>query len=335
MDTSIFILAWRGFAVSKRHAWLADSFGFDGWVENKMKKLPKKRGPRQGYDFKEKEKYRNLVYSHAVASFDPYVEKKRIMILPSLEGREIQIALGSGFKEENIIIVDDRPAIVATLKRKYPKVKAYGVDLAIACEREAATGSKIDMLNADLCGNIGPSIYNKLRRITKSGVLNDGALFFITMLAGRERFNIANANSSSQGLVGWMDMFCSSRDGEKRKSLKDIQLIFTENDLYRMSKVATVLCYHIGDGDGCFAGYENHSDSSGLDFGFSINEYNDRPSFLGTHNAIKAFGKYRSVCGQSMVWACFLMEYYSDLKFLESFVRHIDSINAYYKKHGR
>ena len=93
------------------------------------------RAPKTGYNFEEKNKYRHKVWSTFAEKLD--VSSAIVLFLPSKEGLEIPIALSYGFKEENLIAVDDCPAVIAASKwrKEYPKIKFYGNSLSRAGER--------------------------------------------------------------------------------------------------------------------------------------------------------------------------------------------------------
>lgn len=144
------------------------------------------RAPKNGYGFKEKQKYRHKVWSYFASKLN--AETARVLILPSKEGLEIPIALSYGFKEENLIAVDDCPAVIATSKwrKEYPKIKFYGNKLSRAGERIFQDGTTIDAANLDLCGNISACMIDEFQRFVFSGCLSGKAIVSLTMLCGRE-----------------------------------------------------------------------------------------------------------------------------------------------------
>lgn len=112
--------------------------------------------PKVGYDFARKRDYRRKVW----ASFRDTLKLKHIciadshaMLMPSIEGDEIEVAIDAGFREHNLHIVDVEPAIVATLKKRYPKVHTYGVSAFRAFQRMSRNGIRLRCANLDFCGN--------------------------------------------------------------------------------------------------------------------------------------------------------------------------------------
>lgn len=107
------------------------------------------------------------------------------MLMPSIEGKEIEVALANGFKEHNLHIVDRNPAIVATLKRRFPLVKTYGVDIIHALLRAKKSGIRFDAVNLDLCGCLSRNLGVAL--LAASGILKPEGMICLTILRGREK----------------------------------------------------------------------------------------------------------------------------------------------------
>lgn len=148
-----------------------------------------RRGPSDGYDFGPKRQYRRAIYSQIRRSFSGHLSDKVCAMLPSIEGHEIDAALRAGFRERNICIIDDNPAIVATLKRKYPRVRSYGVSAERAARRIKEDVGSIDFLNLDLCGPIGDPLWRTLRAWIDADVFNPrrSSYMAVSVLRGRER----------------------------------------------------------------------------------------------------------------------------------------------------
>ena len=130
------------------------------------------RGPKDGYDFSRKRNYRRQVW----ATFRKNLKQKGLsikdshaLLMPSLEGEEIDVALNAGFREQNLHIVDDGPAVVATLKRRYPRINTYGVTASRAVERIARKGIRLRCLNLDFCGNLSGPFASELLAVALCG----------------------------------------------------------------------------------------------------------------------------------------------------------------------
>jgi hypothetical protein len=145
-----------------------------------------RKAPKGGYDFSRKRDYRRKVWAsfrealkkpRLYASADGTVTKKSVvladahaLLMPSLEGDEIDVALNAGFREQNLHVVDMNPAIVATLKRSYPKINTYGCEVGRAVERIADAGFALSCANLDFCNQISAKFVQELFRVVGAGV---------------------------------------------------------------------------------------------------------------------------------------------------------------------
>lgn len=108
--------------------------------------------PRDGYDFGNKRQYRRNVWAVAREFINHNRPNAHVLLMPSAEGDEIEVAEANGFRQCNMHIVDRNPAIVATLKKRYPHINTYGVDVVRAVRRIAASDIKLEFANFDFCG---------------------------------------------------------------------------------------------------------------------------------------------------------------------------------------
>jgi hypothetical protein len=139
--------------------------------------------PDGGYNFLEKNIYRRQIWNLARRSGQTV--RGDVLLMPSIEGFEIGTAAAVGVPMHRMHIVDRNPAIVATLKRTYPDVHTYGVDVGRACERIAQAGVRLTFANLDFCSNV-PNLKDELARITSAGCWDPLSLLVVTMLRGRE-----------------------------------------------------------------------------------------------------------------------------------------------------
>jgi hypothetical protein len=138
--------------------------------------------PEGGYNFGNKKQYRRTVWRQ-LADHCPVPRSEAVCVLmPSLEGDEIDVCLSKGFRPRNIHIVDREPAVVATLKRRYPHVNAHGIDVARMAER-LPEGS-VHCANLDLCGTTSNPTLETLMAF--SSVLARPGACAVTVLRGRE-----------------------------------------------------------------------------------------------------------------------------------------------------
>lgn len=147
----------------------------------------KRRGPKTGYNFDAKAEYRENVwkcFSENIAD----VKKAIVVFLPSKEGLEIPVALKYGFKEENLIAIDENPALIASAKwrKKYPKIKCYGSKVSRAFQRMSNDGVKINAANLDFCNNISAELIDEIYKTLDFGYFDKSFLISVTILKGRE-----------------------------------------------------------------------------------------------------------------------------------------------------
>ena len=127
--------------------------------------------PRGGYDAGIKRQYRRNVWCTLSRLCPVPLADAKVFILPSSEGDEIEVAKSKGIREANIDICDSNPAIAATIKRRYPLVRAHGV-LAARALRERRRS--YHLINIDLCGtvnSVGRTAYWAGRQLIEGGVM--------------------------------------------------------------------------------------------------------------------------------------------------------------------
>lgn len=140
--------------------------------------------PAVGYKSNRKNLWRRQVWN--VVTREAEVKKWSALLMPSIEGHEIDIATEKGFKQSQLHVVDRNPAIMAHIKRRYPRVTTYGVTVGRACERIAKQGIKLSFANLDFCGCLGKPLISEMDIVRRSGALKDTAMVGVTMLRGRE-----------------------------------------------------------------------------------------------------------------------------------------------------
>lgn len=147
-----------------------------------------RKAPKTGYDFGQKRQYRRDVWATFKRCTHGSISDAKVALMPSLEGDEIEVAKANGFREHNIAVIDRNPAIVATIKRRFPKVATFGVDAARAAERVAEwADGKLAAVNLDLCGGADRPLFETLIAWAQSRALADCGHVAVTVLRGRER----------------------------------------------------------------------------------------------------------------------------------------------------
>lgn len=155
----------------------------------------KRRGPRKGYNtgLGTKKQYRRDIWGKFSRYFERETKDKVALLMPSIEGDEVTEARSRGFRE--LHVVDDNPAIVATLQKRFPGITTYGVDLLRALQRMKDDGVTLHCANLDLTGPVSTRLGAILKAVAWSGVFAHGAVIAVTVLRGRE----------SKATVVWKD----------------------------------------------------------------------------------------------------------------------------------
>lgn len=148
-----------------------------------------------------------------------------VLLMPSLEADEIEVAKRHGIREENIYVVDDNPAIVASVRRRYARLPTvpgcHGVDVATACKRLAEAGVVLHALNLDLTSCVSFSMFETLWGVAASGVLHREAAVAVTALRGRESGRIKQAITALSDVFGdaWRQTFDAKLHGADATSM--------------------------------------------------------------------------------------------------------------------
>lgn len=144
-----------------------------------------RRAPAGGYSFGAKRQYRREVWS-LIRQLVVAPREAHVLLMPSIEGDEIDVALSKGFRQNHLHVVDRNPAIVATIKRRYPLVNTYGADAHKALFRIEASGVRLAAANLDLTGKLSDATATELVRCSLANAFHNGALVFVTLMRGRE-----------------------------------------------------------------------------------------------------------------------------------------------------
>ena len=158
-----------------------------------------RKSPAGGYDFGRKRQYRRDTWATArrrCQLFGYTVADSHALLMPSTEGDEIEVAMNNGFMEAHLHVVDRNPAIVATLKRRWPRINTYGVSVDRAASRIAAAGIRLRFANLDLCGPTSDSLALTLSSVSRSGCFDEMSSVAVTVLRGREHREFTDRVSS-------------------------------------------------------------------------------------------------------------------------------------------
>lgn len=162
----------------------------------KEKRREGRIAPEGGYDFGNKRQYHRDLYPFFRDNCIGGPTNAHVLLMPSSEGTEIEVAERAGFRREHLHVVDNNPAIVAHLSRRYPGINTYGVDVGLAAQRIARRGIEVSVANLDLTGKLSDRTWLTLSAVGESGILKHGSLFAITLLRGREcgKWNVSSAD---------------------------------------------------------------------------------------------------------------------------------------------
>lgn len=202
----------------------------------------KRSAPETGYDFGNKGQYRRNVWAtfRAAARRQGWARSAcDVLLMPSIEGKEIEVAEAAGFSRYRMHVVDENPAIVAVLQRRYPGINTYGVTVARAAKRLATNGIKLKFANLDFCGQVAPRLSHELFCFASAGCLDDSLAYMaVTMLRGREN-------------QGTQDYLCAAMGESLRGRLngkwRDVLSKLSEWDTRRVLFIGSHLAYRGGD----------------------------------------------------------------------------------------
>jgi len=164
------------------------------------------RSPRCGYGTDTKKQWRDSLWESLVrhlpkfayvhdagvgaglGTVDPPRSWAKAFVVDTTEGFEIEKALKLGFAEKHIHVCNVNPAIVATLKRRFPSIVTYGVAAEVALRRAHSEGIRFEVISLDLCGPLSLRTLDTLdaARAVVNGVGSVG----LTLMRGREPSNI-------------------------------------------------------------------------------------------------------------------------------------------------
>lgn len=149
-----------------------------------MNSAANRKAPSGGYSYPAKAAFREWAWSRIGGyNADGSLVNGHVLLMPSTEALEItEQAIERDFSLSQLHIVDENPAIVATLKRKFPEINTYGVSLEKAIAR---IDTPLLAANLDFCGNVSRPLLHSVRAVCRSPAARN-ARVFVTVLRGRE-----------------------------------------------------------------------------------------------------------------------------------------------------
>lgn len=143
--------------------------------------------PKDGYDSNgSKRQYRRDVWKIFSDWTRPRSSEAYALLMPSVEGTEVEVALSKRFREDHLVLYDKNTAIVASLKaRRFQRVIAKGGYIGDVGARLAADGVRLTVANLDFTGSI-QTVAREVLDFVESGVLAKASMIAVTMVKGRE-----------------------------------------------------------------------------------------------------------------------------------------------------
>jgi hypothetical protein len=150
--------------------------------------VKKHRGPAAGYDTPTKSLQTKQIWSTHAAGLHGK-PTRQVLVMPSIEGAEIGHVERNGFRRQNIHCVNETPAIVAHVQRRYPGVVPYGVKLHRAVDRMVRNQVKIDCAHLDFTSQIYRSLFFEISCGSTARLWSNFARVTVTFQRGREQPN--------------------------------------------------------------------------------------------------------------------------------------------------
>ncbi len=152
----------------------------------------KRRAPKKGYDNEVKQEYRENVWSHMAPKVIPLLnqdENAKVLLLPSKEGLEIDVAIKHGINPNQIIAIDENPALLAHAqwKDKIPKENRFGCKVSKIGEKIKNNGWYLVGANLDFCNNFSYELVDETQSFLDTNCYNSDEFYIaITLMKGRE-----------------------------------------------------------------------------------------------------------------------------------------------------
>lgn len=192
--------------------------------------VAQRRAPEGGYDFEAKSAFRRFVWDAIASRGMGGLRHEHVLLMPSLEGIEIDEALSRGFLQSGLHVVDSNPAIVATLRRRYPDIRTYGVGIDRAHDRVAEAGIRLFGASIDFCSNAVWSTAKILVNCSESDCWQDGARVVVNVLRGREDKLSRSLHITDEGIrsAAWLGHVLARWDsGSVKPNIRDAWRLWT------------------------------------------------------------------------------------------------------------
>jgi len=151
----------------------------------------KRRAPKNGYDNNVKQAYREEVWNNISPLILDDLKKDKnakVLLLPSKEGLEIDVAISAGINPNQIIAIDENPALLAHAKwkDKIPKENRFGCKVSKIGDKIIKKGWYLVAANLDFCNNFSDELINEFQQFIDSKCYSDRFVVATTLMKGRE-----------------------------------------------------------------------------------------------------------------------------------------------------
>lgn len=171
------------------------------------------------YDYPAKNRYRRQVWDFAdQALADVPVSERRVAYLDSGQALETLFLLRGGYRASNIRCVNTSPAVQAHITMKLKGIReAQGLVRSTAnifddVRNTSGTGQSVNVLHADLCQQITPSLLTTLATVASSPAKPD--VVIVNTFCHREQWSALPPLSAD--LLNWAGRFEDGRPVEER-----------------------------------------------------------------------------------------------------------------------
>lgn len=150
----------------------------------------KRRSPKNGYDNEQKNIYRHDVWEILSKECKRALmdSRAKVLMLPSKEGIEIDVAISYGIEPNQIIAIDENPALIAVSdwRKKHPEVKYFGCKVSEVHKKIKQKNWYLAAANLDFCNNFSTELIHEVNTFLKYVPRTKDFSFFVTFGKGRE-----------------------------------------------------------------------------------------------------------------------------------------------------
>ena len=183
------------------------------------------------YDSEEKEVYRERIWLNFEEQVltNEFLQDKRqvVLLLPSYNGQEIEVALAHKFPPEKIIAVDENEYLrySAPWIKKYPNIRFYGSMIKYVGNKIKKDNLIVRAANLDLCNNFSDELISQVSHFYFStGIFTDILTLAITTAVGREK-------KDSTNLMNCFHAYCKNKKIYEKRHTALLGLLGQDNPM--------------------------------------------------------------------------------------------------------